>query len=107
MDFEEVNATLDKAAPDVLIHGKARGADTLAEEWGYDRDVQVHAHPALWTVHGRAAGPKRNREMLLHLLSMQETHRIGVIAFPGGTGTANMISIAEAAGVKVWKRGAS
>lgn len=52
----------------------------------------------LWEIHGqRLAGPMRNKQMLV------EGKPELVIAFPGGTGTAHMCGIAEAAGVKVLK----
>lgn len=81
----------------VLIHGGARGADTLAAEWASDREVPAEAYPANWTRDGKAAGPLRNRQMLA------EGRPDGVVAFAGGRGTADMIAAAEAAGVKVWK----
>jgi len=78
-----------------LISGNAPGADRLAEAWAAKRGVAVQTFPANWKSHGRAAGPKRNAEML----------KIGkpdlIIAFPGGTGTAHMVTIARQAGIDV------
>ena len=48
----------------LLIHGAARGADSLGGEWAAARGVPVQAFPADWKKHGRAAGPKRNQQML-------------------------------------------
>ncbi len=80
----------------VLVHGAARGADTLAAEWAeHDAWVVVEPHPANWGTHGRSAGPIRNQEML-------DTGVDGVVAFPGGRGTAHMVNIALQAGVPVW-----
>lgn len=79
-----------------LIHGAARGADTLAADWALSHDVLCKAYPADWDRHGRAAGPIRNTRMLLELPHL-------VIAFPGGKGTADMIRQAEAAKVPVVK----
>lgn len=45
--------------------------------------------------HGRAAGPIRNQQML------DEGKPHLVVAFPGGTGTADMVRRAQAAGVLV------
>lgn len=78
-----------------LIHGAARGADTLAADWALERDVLANAYPANWDRHGNAAGPIRNRRML------EEGKPHMVIAFPGGKGTANMIIQAEAADIPV------
>lgn len=80
----------------LLIHGAAPGADLLAEQWAGATGVNYAAVPALWAMHGKAAGPRRNRAMLL-------LEPDGVIAFPGGKGTADMVAAAEAAGIKVWQ----
>jgi hypothetical protein len=78
----------------LLIHGDANGADRLGSDWAVYRSVPVLAVPADWKQHGKAAGPIRNGQMLTHSPAL-------VVAFPGGRGTANMISQARSAGVKV------
>lgn len=87
----------------VLIHGAARGADSCAADWGKrNPEVEVRAFPADWKSHGRSAGPIRNREMIKENPDL-------VIAFKGGKGTADMMRVAEKAGipvhdtVKVWE----
>lgn len=81
-----------------LIHGAAPGADSLAAKWADDTGLvefgEVLAFPANWR-DGKRAGPIRNQQML------DEGKPDMVIAFPGGTGTANMIKLARAAGVPV------
>lgn len=52
--------------PVTIIHGAARGADTLAGEVAYELGFTVERYPADWTKYGRAAGPIRNKEMLTH-----------------------------------------
>lgn len=79
----------------LVIHGAARGADSLAGQWAILRDVAQRAFPADWNRHGRSAGHKRNAQMLV------EGKPDLVIAFPGGRGTADMIRQARAAGVWV------
>lgn len=80
----------------VVVHGGARGADTLASEiargWGW----AVECHPAGWNRYGRAAGPRRNAEMV----------KLGAdicLAFPIGPspGTRGCIDLARAAGIPV------
>jgi hypothetical protein len=78
-----------------IIHGAARGADTLAGEWAGWAGVTVSPYPADWGTHGKAAGALRNRAMLV------EGEPNLVIAFPGGRGTADMVRRAEAAGIPV------
>jgi hypothetical protein len=77
-----------------LIEGGARGADTLAREWGHLNNVLTTTVVANWARYGRRAGPIRNQTML-------DMRPDAVIAFPGNQGTAHMTSIARRQGVKV------
>lgn len=81
-----------------LIHGGARGADTMAEHWAELNMVKIQpfvvkAHE--WRALGSAAGPLRNQKML------DEGKPDVVLAFPGGGGTKDMMTKARKAGVKV------
>jgi predicted Rossmann-fold nucleotide-binding protein len=80
-----------------VISGAASGADTLAVEWAAKRGVPVSLYPADWKKWGDAAGPIRNRFML------NDSKPDGVVAFPGGSGTADMIGVARMSGLKVWQ----
>ena len=87
---------LDTASPiGTIIHGPARGADSLAGQWAKRNGKPLDVYPADWDRHGRAAGHIRNREML------DKGKPTLVVAFPGGPGTANMVRIATTAGVPV------
>jgi hypothetical protein len=81
----------------ILIHGNARGADTLSDDWAKERQVAIttRVYPADWAKHNKAAGPIRNRLML----TTENPHVI--IACSGGSGTADMIRIGKKAGVPV------
>jgi hypothetical protein len=122
-DFNDramVERSFDKyvTTDDIIIEGEALGADSLCRDVAQERGVTVEKHPANWggpcapecppnhrrknkidSHHGGsndycpAAGPRRNREMLESGLDL-------LLAFPGGTGTQNMIDICKAAGVK-------
>ncbi len=74
-----------------LIHGGANGADTLAGAWAIARGIPVDVFPAEWRSDGRAAGAIRNVRML------REGQPQLIVAFPGGKGTAHMVSIAKRA----------
>jgi hypothetical protein len=74
-----------------IIHGAARGADSIAGQWAKARQVPCQAFPADWKKHGRAAGIIRNQQMLA------EGQPTFVIAFDGGRGTADMLRRAKAA----------
>ena len=91
-ELDRLHAELSFTA---LMQGGATGADAFAREWA-TRKPEVHRYVCLadWDTHGKAAGPKRNARML-------EWKPDAVIAFPGGSGTANMVKQATAAGVRV------
>lgn len=79
----------------IVVHGGAPGADRLADQWAKYHSIPVIAYHAEWEKHGRAAGMIRNSEML----KKWRPHL--VVSFPGGRGTAHMVSIARKAGVHV------
>ncbi len=84
----------------LLIHGAARGADSLAQDWAHRRGVPDLPFPIAeeeWDAIGPAAGPRRNSRMLI------EGKPDGVLAFPGNRGTADMVKQADRAGVPVWQ----
>lgn len=80
-----------------IISGMARGADTYGAQWAEDRGVALMKFPADWGKHGKGAGPIRNQQML------NEGKPDGVVAFPGGSGTADMMYRAKMAGLEVWE----
>lgn len=98
-DADYVNGLLDnihrRKRIDVLIHGGAPGADTMAHEWAVSRAVARMVFPADWKAHGRAAGPIRNQQMI------DEGMPDLVVAFPGGRGTRDMARRAKKAGIQL------
>ncbi len=78
-----------------VVHGAARGADRMADQWAKWRNIPVRAFPADWSRLGAAAGPTRNQQMI------DEARPDLVIAFPGGKGTADMCNRARACGIRV------
>ena len=52
-----------------VISGRAKGADTLGEQWGSSVGALTDPYPALWEKYGRAAGPIRNQQMLYQTLT--------------------------------------
>ena len=80
-----------------VVSGTARGADTLGEVAAAEHPlVTIERYPARWDLYGRAAGPKRNQEMLDSGLDY-------VLAFHDdlmvSKGTRHMVTIARATGV--------
>lgn len=79
----------------VIVHGNARGADSLAKKWAEYWDCPSFAIPAEWNKLGDKAGSKRNQQMLDWLpIDL-------VIAFPGGVGTRDMVTRAEKAKIEI------
>lgn len=91
--FTELDSMHQTDPISVIIEGRAAGADTLACMWAVARRVSYEHYPADWKTHGRAAGPLRNAKML------SAGRPDLVLAFPGGSGTANMVKQARASGV--------
>jgi hypothetical protein len=78
-----------------LIQGGANGADRMAKDWARTKpEIERYECKADWERYGKSAGPKRNARML-------EWKPDLVVAFPGGRGTADMVSKAREAGVEV------
>lgn len=107
LDYTTLSKTLDKVLygkvediPDdvTIIQGGAKGADFLAKVYCYCfgwGGISCEEYPADWKKYGRAAGHIRNQQML------DEGKPDLVVAFPGGRGTADMMSKAKAHGIEV------
>lgn len=91
-----LRSVLDTKSISKIIHGMARGADTLGGEYARLHGIPVDAYPALWDTYGRRAGPIRNAQML------KEGQPDLVVAFrgPNSRGTQNMIDQARKAEVE-------
>jgi hypothetical protein len=98
----------------VVHHGDATGADTLAGLFCASARIRCIPHPAAWETHDpdcaswcrakrycERAGTRRNAEMLAAVLASAEPTSVTVVAFPGGSGTANMVKIAKKKGCKI------
>ena len=83
--------------PLTIIHGCAKGADSIAGRVAEKNGWSVEEYPADWNYYGNGAGIIRNRQML------KKGKPDLVLAFWDGKsrGTANMIELAERAGVTV------
>lgn len=98
-DEKFVRETLDRMHKEqpftLVIHGDARGVDTMAANWARENRIENSRFEAFWREWGKAAGPMRNKRMLIH--GRPEL----VIAFVGGNGTADMVRQSCERGVKV------
>lgn len=103
-DYRDRNAVFNaldrlhaKRGIELVIHGGARGADCLAQQWADERGIPCRTYQAMWNLHGRSAGPRRNQQMI------DDGTPDGVVAFPGGVGTRDMVERARRAGLTVWE----
>ncbi len=104
-DFDEpeaIEAVVNGLSEDdIVIHGCADGADSMAGIFAKRRGLKVLEFPARWDIHGRAAGPIRNKEMLDDgkLDKVYAFYRNKIMS----RGTRNMVLQARKAGVTVWE----
>jgi hypothetical protein len=78
-----------------VVSGAARGVDMMGEEFAFDMGIPVKRFPANWTKFGRGAGFIRNAEMALYAEAL-------VTIWDGySKGTANMIDLGRAKGLKI------
>jgi hypothetical protein len=78
-----------------IIHGGAPGADAIGGRCAELLKVPCQVFKANWKKYGNAAGPIRNQKML------EEGKPDIVVAFPGGKGTADMVTRARSHGLEV------
>jgi len=72
-----------------VVHGLQSGADHEASMWAYRRGVRQRQFGALWLTYGDKAGPERNRRMWREMRKQIDA----VLAFPGFTGTCDMLDV--------------
>lgn len=78
-----------------IISGGARGVDSIAINFAVVNLTGLAEYKPDWDKYKKAAGPIRNQQMI------DEGKPDLVIAFPGGRGTADMVSRARKAGIEV------
>lgn len=64
-DYEAIHEVLIQAEiePTIIISGGAAGIDKSGEQYAQEFDLDCLVFDADWELHGRAAGPIRNRKM--------------------------------------------
>ena len=103
-NYPRVTEVLNIINPDHIVHGAAKGADSLGGRYAKEHSLPCSPYPAQWekvdprtgrTYTDRGAGTERNKRMLLH--SKPDL----VVAFPGGPGTRHMTNFARTHGYRV------
>lgn len=90
-----------------VVHGYARGADSVAREWAdrrvsEDLGISVMGFRADWHGEGKAAGAIRNGRMVAWVKARVDAGETAmVLACPGGKGTTDCVKKARRAGLKV------
>jgi hypothetical protein len=62
--FESINKDNEYNFRVILVHGTAKGADSMADKIGQELGWSIERHPADWNTHGKRAGFVRNSEMV-------------------------------------------
>jgi len=90
-----------------VVTGGATGADAEGDAWARCRGIDRVIFPANWKGRGKSAGPVRNTAMLAFIqwLARRTPHDVAVIAFPGGSGTRNMVRQGQDASLRVYEYG--
>ena len=101
-----IERELRKLGPGVIVvHGAHwEGADAIADVVAQELGLIVRRYPANWRGYGRAAGPKRNAEMIAkeHLPAEPINLCLAFAEnFSGAHGTSDMRRKAVAAGIRV------
>jgi hypothetical protein len=90
---------------DRVYEGGQRGIDAEARAWAMARGIEVRTCKAHWTMYFRGVRAARNATLLARFVREAKGRMVGVLAFPGGQGTADLLRQAEAAGAWVIRQG--
>jgi hypothetical protein len=106
--FDALDRVWRRFGPFVVVTGVCRihrkvvpwsNPDLHAALWGLKSGMVVRPFPADWAQEGKRAGFNRNAVMA------QYGGLTGLLAFPGGRGTADMRAQAAARNIPVWRVG--
>lgn len=78
-----------------ILHGGQTGGDNIGKQYAELNKLPVTEFKANWRKFGKRAGPLRNQRMV------DEGKPVLVIALPGGVGTADMMTRARDALIRV------
>lgn len=98
LDFDKVLDAVMNAGFDIdeVVSGGASGVDKLGEDWAAVNLTPIKRFTPEWTVYGRAAGPRRNRQMAEYADAL-------VAIWDGKSrGTLNMIEEMKRLGKPFW-----
>jgi hypothetical protein len=95
--YDLVEKAVEESGFDVttVVCGMAFGIDNTGWAWAYINGVPIAEFPADWDYHGKSAGPIRNDQMAKYADAL-------IAITNGSNGTAHMIKVATAKGLKVY-----
>ena len=85
---------------DEIVHGGAKGVDSLAEDWALAAGFSVKKFPAEWAKYGKRAGFLRNFDMAEYAASVPGG-KLVLIWDGRSRGSAMMKDIARRAGLSI------
>lgn len=99
-DWQKLKERLDYIpGPIHIVEGGAPGADVMARQYAIGRKIPYTEVPADWKVHGKSAGPIRNR-IMLDMLDSPQDEVIGFHEdFENSKGTKDCITEARRRGI--------
>ena len=97
-DFNLVTRAIKASGFEIteVVSGSARGVDRMGERFAMEAKLPLSLFPAEWDVHGKAAGPIRNKKM------GDYADALIAIRVNMSKGTSHMIEYATAKGLKVY-----
>ena len=101
LDYEVVKEFIDSLDLEIteVVSGKARGVDTLGEQYADEYNIPIRYFPADWKKHGKAAGPIRNEEMIDYVGTGGQV----IVIWDGESrGSLSTIRLAKAKGSKLY-----
>lgn len=78
-----------------LVSGHCSGADELAEKYAQENNLNIKIFEAQWKHYGRAAGPRRNKEMIDYIYNFPSCNLVVAFVSPESVGTLNTIRLAK------------
>lgn len=97
-----MESAVSKLSVERVMHGAAKGLDSLVHKWCLDHGIKTWPVPAWWSQYQNSAGPIRNGVMVDILSFTFGVDGFALLRFPGGNGTRDCAQQCERLGVKVY-----
>lgn len=97
ISYEDVLKAIESCpwTPTEVVSGKARGVDTMGEQWANENNIPIKEFPANWKKYSKRAGYLRNEQMADYADAL-------IAVWDGSSkGTRHMINIAEEKSLKI------